>query len=486
VRLVSDQSRQREYVREIASKRDDFPQWYTDVILKSEMMDYTPVRGCMVIRPYGYAVWERIQALLDVRLKATGHQNAYFPLFIPEGFLRREIEHFEGFNPEVAWVTHGGGEQLAERLAVRPTSETVICTMYAKWIQSYRDLPVLLNQWCNVVRWERSTRPFLRTTEFLWQEGHTVHRTEEEAEEETLLILDIYKDLIERELAIPIITGRKSEAEKFAGALRTYALEALMTDGQALQAGTSHNLGQHFAKVFEIKFLDADGQLKYPWQTSWAVTTRLLGGLVMVHGDERGLVMPPNVAPVQVVIVPIMPRETRDRVLAAASDIARSLGPDVRVRVDDREEQSPGWKFNEWELRGVPLRLEVGPRDIERDRVVVVRRLDGAKTEVPRGAVSRLVPEMLARLQQEMYAKALVYRDSRTKDVADLSELEDFLAAGGGFARVGWCGGDSCEAEVKQRTGATIRTLANEDPGSRRCLCCAAPAKQVAYMARAY
>jgi prolyl-tRNA synthetase len=484
--IVKQHNAPRDYVKEIAPKASDFPQWYTDVILKSEMVDYAPVRGCMVIRPYGFAVWERLQALLDARLKATGHVNAYFPLFIPESFLRRESEHFEGFNPEVAWVTHGGGEQLAERLAVRPTSETVICTMYAKWIQSYRDLPVLINQWSNVVRWERSTRPFLRTTEFLWQEGHTVHRTEQEAEEETLLILDIYRDLVEKELAIPVIAGRKSETEKFAGALRTYAIEALMTDGQALQAGTSHNLGQHFARVFDIKFLDADGQLKNPWQTSWGVSTRLLGALVMVHGDERGLALPPRVAPVQVVVVPITPRGSRDEVLSAAREVAGSLGAAVRVHVDDREEQSAGWKFNEWELRGVPVRLEIGPKDIARDQVVLVRRDGGARETVARGAAPARVAALLDEVQSCMFAKALAYREAHTRDVSGLDELEAFLEDGGGFARAGWCGGEACEAEVKQRTGATIRVIAADKPSGRRCVKCGAEAEHLVFLARAY
>jgi prolyl-tRNA synthetase len=484
--VKGSRGKERDFVGQIADKSQNFSQWYTDVILKTEMVDYAPVRGCMVIRPYGYAIWETMQGLLDARLKASGHSNAYFPLFIPESFLRREAEHFEGFDPEVAWVTHGGGEQLAERLAVRPTSETVICTMYAKWIQSYRDLPVLINQWSNVVRWERSTRPFLRTMEFLWQEGHTVHRTEEEAEEETLRILDIYRDFVETEMAIPVIAGRKTESEKFAGALRTYAIEALMTDGQALQAGTSHNLGQHFAKVFDIKFLDDDGQLKYAWQTSWGVSTRLIGAMVMVHGDERGLAIPPRIAPVQVVIVPILPKASRDEVLAKAAVLRDVLSKQFRVKLDDREAQTPGWKFNEWELRGVPLRIEIGPRDIAAGTVTMVRRDSGDKQPVALDQVESVVAAELADIQRSMYERALDYRVEHTQDIANQAELEAMIAAGGGFARAGWCGSADCEARIKAETGATIRVLAPDDPGEFRCLCCDKPAEHVAYFARAY
>ena len=476
----------RGFVEEIADRQTNFSQWYTDVVLKAELVDYAPVRGCMVVRPYGYAIWERIQALLDKRFKETGHVNAYFPLFIPESFLRRESEHFEGFDPEVAWVTHGGGEQLTERLAVRPTSETVICTMYAKWIQSYRDLPVLINQWSNVVRWERSTRPFLRTMEFLWQEGHTVHRTEAEAEAETRLILDIYRDFVQDDLAIPVLTGRKTEKEKFAGALRTYSIEALMADGQALQAGTSHNLGQHFAKVFDIQFLDDDGALKHAWQTSWGVSTRLIGALVMVHGDERGLCLPPQIAPYEVVIVPILPKAARDEVLAAAKELSAELGADHRVRLDDRVEQTPGWKFNEWELRGVPVRLELGPRDLAKGQVTLVRRDSGEKLAVPRHRAKEAVGELLAEVQAALFERARAHRDARTKEVASLDQLAALLGAGGGFGRAGWCGDAGCEAEVKAQTGATIRVLAEEDPAELGCLLCTGAAKHVAYFARAY
>ncbi|RQD69609.1 MAG: proline--tRNA ligase, partial [Tindallia sp. MSAO_Bac2] len=365
--------KEKDFVKEITSREEDYSQWYVDVILKTEMVDYAPVKGCMVIRPYGYTLWENMQSRLDKRIKDTGHKNAYFPLFIPESLLQKEADHVEGFAPEVAWVTQGGSEKLTERLVVRPTSETIICSMYAKWIQSYRDLPVLINQWCNVVRWEKTTRPFLRTSEFLWQEGHTAHRTEEEAQEETLKMLEVYRDFVENDLAIPVIRGRKTEREKFAGALKTYTIEALMGDGRALQAGTSHNLGQHFAKVFDITFLDQDDQLKYVWQSSWGVSTRLIGAIIMVHGDDRGLRLPPVVAPVQVIVVPIMPKKTREQVLPKAREIMDRYRDKIRMEMDERD-YSPGWKFNEWEMKGVPLRMEIGPKDLEKGHVVLVRR----------------------------------------------------------------------------------------------------------------
>lgn len=361
-----------DFVTHIASRNEDFPQWYTDVVVKTDMVDYSEVKGCMVIKPYGYAVWELIQSELDARFKETGHVNAYFPLFIPENLLKKEAEHVEGFAPEVAWVTHGGSEELAERLCVRPTSETIICSMYSKWIQSYRDLPVLINQWANVVRWEKSTRPFLRTTEFLWQEGHTAHANAEEAEEETKRMLGVYCDFMENVLAIPIISGRKSEKEKFAGALATYTMEALMQDGKALQMGTSHNLGDHFAKAYDITYLSREGKLEYCHTTSWGTSTRMIGGVIMVHGDDRGLVLPPRVAPIQVVIIPIAAH--KPGVLEKADELFRQLKEaGIRVKVDDSD-QSAGWKFNQWEMKGVPARIEIGPRDIENGVVTVVRR----------------------------------------------------------------------------------------------------------------
>src|SRR5580700_4919 len=372
------------FVTEITPRSQDFSRWYLDVVRRAELADYSPVKGCMVIRPYGYAIWELLQQALDRRIKATGHVNAYFPLFIPESLLTKEAEHVEGFAPQVAYVTHGGGEELAEKLVVRPTSEAIIGTMYAKWIQSWRDLPVLINQWANVVRWEKVTRPFLRTTEFLWQEGHTAHETEAEAEEETLKILDLYKETVETELAMPVVTGRKSESEKFAGALRTYSIEALMGDGRALQAGTSHNLGQNFAKAFDITFQARDKSVQHVWGTSWGMTTRLVGAVIMTHGDDSGLVLPPNVAPYQVVIVPIPRGNWQETVLPKAEAIAQELtAKGVRVRLDATEENSPGWKFAEYELRGVPLRLEIGPKDIEKGTVFSARRDTREKAPIP-------------------------------------------------------------------------------------------------------
>ena len=363
------------FVKAITGKSVDFRRWYTDVIFAAQLADYSPVKGCMVIRPYGYALWENMKMLLDVKIKETGHENAYFPLFVPESLLAKEAEHIEGFAPEVAWVTHAGEEKLEERLAIRPTSEAIIGSMYAKWIDSWRDLPVLINQWANVVRWEKVTRPFLRTTEFLWQEGHTVHRTEDDAEEETLKMLNVYKDFIENNLAVPVYIGKKTEREKFAGALRTYTLEALMSDGKALQAGTSHNLGQHFAKVFDITFQDMDGKRKFAWQTSWGVSTRLVGALIMTHGDDSGLILPPKVAPIQTIIVPILGKNGSDCVVEKkVSEIKKMLADTCRVKVDWRREHRVGWKFNEWELRGVPLRIEIGPKDIQKNQVVLVRR----------------------------------------------------------------------------------------------------------------
>jgi len=466
------------------------------VVTKAELMDYAPVKGCMVIRPYGYSIWEAIQGGLDPEFKATGHRNAYFPLFIPESFLKKEAEHFEGFTPQVAWVTRGGDEDLAERLAVRPTSEAVIGAMYSKWIQSYRDLPVLINQWCNVVRWEKATRPFIRTSEFLWQEGHTCHRTEEEAERETLTILDIYRRFVEEVLAIPVVPGLKSESEKFAGALRTYTIEALMSDGRALQAGTAHNLGQHFAKVFDITYLDQDGQLKYVWQSSWGVTTRLIGALVMVHGDDRGLVLPPRVAPIQVVIVPIGVDRDPDLVRSAVASASAALGgPDgVRLEVDDRSEYSPGWKFNEWEMRGVPLRLEIGPRDAKAGQVLAVRRDTGEKTPLPGDGedLVRAVRHLLDQIQSSLFERARRFRDESTHRAASIDEVVEIMETRRGFAVAPWCGRAECEREVKERAGATIRCLplAGQDgetpPDPAPCLSCGRESRYTVYFARAY
>jgi prolyl-tRNA synthetase len=480
------------YVEELADK-DDFSQWYLDVIRKAQLAEDSPVRGCMIIRPYGYALWENIQRQLDDRIKATGHQNFYFPLFIPESFLQREAKHVEGFAPEVAWVTHGGGEELTERLAIRPTSETIIGHTYAKWVQSYRDLPLLYNQWGNVVRWEKRTRPFLRTSEFLWQEGHTAHRTEEEAEAETMKILiEVYQDFIEKELAMPVIVGQKTEAERFAGAARTYSLEAMMGDGKALQAGTSHNLGQNFARSFEIMFQDVDGQRKYAWTTSWGASTRLIGGVIMVHGDDAGLQMPPRVAPIQVVIVPIWRKEHEREVVAAAALLLdtqlRHAG--IRTHVDWREE-TPGFKYNDWELRGVPLRLEIGPRDVQNHQAVLVRRdtKPRAKEMIAQDQVAARAKELLDEIQRNLYNRALEFRQSRTSRAETFAQLEARMAdrPNLGFVEAWWCGDATCEAEIKAKTQATIRNIPLAQPGGEgKCIYCGRTATKWVVFAKAY
>src|SRR5215471_7359453 len=405
--------------KEITPRGEDFSQWYLDVVLKTEMADYGPVKGCMVIRPYGYAIWEHMQRDMDRRIKETGHVNAYFPLFIPKSYLEKEKEHVEGFSPECAWVTFGGGEELEEPLAIRPTSEAMICSTYAKWVRSWRDLPVLLNQWANVVRWEKVTRPFLRTTEFLWQEGHTLHATEAEAEEETLKMLQVYRRFSEEVLAMPVVYGRKSESEKFAGALRTYSIEALMGDGRALQAGTSQNLGQNFAKAFEITFQGCDKTVQHVWGTLWGVTTRLIGALIMTHGDDSGLIVPPRVAPYQAVIVPIGRDDWRTTVLPTAKNIQQQLAAaGIRVTLDERDER-PGWKFSEWEMRGVPLRLEIGPKDIEKSQVVLARRDTREKAFVPVSEAVGRIRALLDEMQRSLFERALKFRDEHTERVAD-------------------------------------------------------------------
>jgi len=479
--------KEKEFVKEITPRSEDYAQWYVDVVLKAEMMDYAPIRGCMVIRPYGYTIWENMQALLDRRIKDTGHQNAYFPLFIPQHLLQKEAEHVEGFAPEVAWVTQGGQEELAEPLVVRPTSEAIICSMYSKWIQSWRDLPVLVNQWCNVVRWEKSTRPFLRTSEFLWQEGHTCHASEEEAEEETLKMLNEYREFIENELAIPVITGQKSEREKFAGALRTYTVEALMSDGRALQSGTSHNLGQHFARVFDITYLDQDDQLKYVWQTSWGVSTRLIGALIMVHGDDRGLVLPPHVAPTQAVLVPIISKKAKEEVLQKAQELSEELKGLVRLKLDDRDGYSAGWKFNEWEMKGVPLRLELGPRDLENSQVVAVRRDTGEKEEIPFSGLQERLPALLEEIQSGLFRQALKFKEDNTSYLDDYQKLQGHMEEQKGLVDTHWCGKPSCEESIKDETRATIRCIYSWEPDQDgRCLYCGEEASCKIYLARAY
>jgi len=480
-------AQEKEFVREITPKAVDYSQWYIDVVLKTKMMDYAPIKGFMAIRPAGYALWERIQELLDRRFRETGHENAYFPLLIPQELLQKEAEHVEGFAPEMAWVTKGGNEILTEPLVVRPTSEAIICDFYSRWVQSWRDLPVLINQWCNVVRWEKATRPFLRTSEFLWQEGHTCHRTEEEAEEETLKMLGVYKEFIENEMAIPVIAGRKTEREKFAGALRTYSIEAMMSDGRALQAGTSHNLGQHFARVFDITFLDQDDQLKNVWQTSWGVSTRLIGALIMVHGDDRGLILPPRMAPTQVVIIPILTRNDRERVLTAVRELKDSLEEDFRIKLDDREEYSPGWKFNEWEMRGIPVRIELGPKDLDKGQVVLVRRDSSEKEFVPRDALDRRLPQLLEEVQRNMFEKASEFRRANTRSGSDYEEFKTIMAEERGFFAASWCGDPKCEEKVKEDTKATIRCIPFDlEIDSGRCLVCGSKASESVYFARSY
>ena len=474
---------------EITPQSEDFARWYVDVVRRAELADYSPVKGCMVIRPYGYTIWELMQQALDRRFKATGHVNAYFPLFIPESLLMKEVEHVEGFAPQVAWVTQGGTEPLEERLVVRPTSETIIGTMYAKWVHSWRDLPILINQWANVVRWEKVTRLFLRTTEFLWQEGHTAHETAEEAQEETLRMLKLYKEFAETELAIPVLDGQKTESEKFAGAERTYSIEALMGDGRALQAGTSHNLGQNFARVFDIKFQGRDKSLQYVWGTSWGVTTRLIGAVVMVHGDDGGLILPPRVAPYQVVIVPIPRGNWRETVLPHAQRIRDELvARGLRVFIDDRESQTPGWKFNEWELRGVPLRLEIGPKDIEKAQVVLARRDTREKSSTPMDGLATHVEQLLAAIQRALYERALSFREAHTSSTDSYDEFKEIMAGRPGFVVSPWCGSASCEAAIKAETQATIRNLPFDSPPAegRKCLKCDAPASALAWFAKAY
>lgn len=470
------------FVEQIADIDEDFPRWYTDVVIKTGLVDYGPVKGTMVIRPYGYAIWENIQKELDARFKATGHKNAYFPLLIPMSFFTKEAEHVEGFAPEVAVVTHAGGEELSEPLAIRPTSETIFGCMYSKWIQSYRDLPVLINQWANVMRWEKTTRPFLRTSEFLWQEGHTAHATEEEAEEETMKMLGVYKEFAENCLAIPVICGKKTEKEKFAGAVATYGMEAMMKDGKSLQAGTSHYLGQNFAKAFDIKYLDKDGAQKLVYTSSWGVSTRLIGALIMAHGDRRGLVIPPVVAPEQVVIVPIAAK--KGGVIEKCAEVKAELEKaGVRVILDDSD-NSPGWKFNEYELKGVPLRIEIGPRDIENGKALIFRRDTLEKQEYALDGIADEVTALLNTVQKDMLEAARVRRDGRIISADTLAGIFDGVEKGN-FVKAGWCGCRECEDKVKAETNATARVIADGET-AEKCAICGKKAKHVVYFARAY
>src|SRR5579883_1525138 len=477
-------------VKEIPPKSADLSAWYTAACLKAQLVSYSPVRGCVVLRPYGFALWENVQKHLDARFKATGHENAYFPLLIPENLLVREAEHVEGFAPEVAWVTRGGGEELSEPLAVRPTSETIIGHMYARWIRSYRDLPVLINQWCNVVRWEKATRPFLRTMEFLWQEGHTAHATAAEAREETLKILELYRDFAENVAAIPVYCGRKSVSERFPGAVETFAIEALMPDGKALQSGTSHDLGENFAKAYGIKFVDADRAIKHAFTTSWGVSWRILGALIMVHGDDRGLRIPPKMAPIEAVLIPIV-RSNDDRAVEACKTLAAVLTEaGFRVRVDERDQQ-PGWKYSEWDLRGVPVRIEIGPRDVETQTVVLARR-DRSKGDpdqrqtVERARVPDALRELLEDVQRSLYARAKAFLDEHTIATEDRDEFFELCRNRAGMIDIAWCERPECEARVKADTTATTRIVRPLERSDLRCAACGEPAKARAYFAQSY
>ena len=494
---------EKKLVEAITSMEEDFAQWYTDVVKKAELTDYTSVKGCMVIKPAGYAIWELIQKQMDERFKATGVENVYLPLFIPESLLEKEKDHVEGFAPEVAWVTHGGLSPLQERLCVRPTSETLFCDFYKNEVQSYRDLPKVYNQWCNVVRWEKETRPFLRSREFLWQEGHTAHATEEEAEERTIQMLNVYADFCEEVLAIPVVKGRKTDKEKFAGANATYTIEALMHDGKALQSGTSHNFGDGFAKAFGIQYTDKDNKLQYVHQTSWGTTTRLIGAIIMVHGDDSGLVMPPRVAPTQVMIIPI--RQNAEGVLDAANKIKEDLseiGVDytkdhsgmphslevqrIRVKVDDSD-KTPGWKFSECEMRGVPLRIEIGPKDLEAGKCVIVRRDTREKIECALSDVNTMIPELLVKIQRELLEKARAHRDSHTYEAKDYDEFVKVFNEKSGFVKAMWCGDQACEDKIKEELSVTSRCMPFEQEEiSDKCVCCGKPAKKMVYWGRAY
>ncbi len=477
-------AQEKKLVEAITSMEDDFAQWYTDVVKKAELIDYSSVRGCMILRPNGYAIWENIQKQLDAKFKETGVENVYMPMFIPESLLQKEKDHVEGFAPEVAWVTHGGGQELQERLCVRPTSETLFCDLYANIVQSYRDLPKLYNQWCSVVRWEKTTRPFLRTMEFLWQEGHTAHATAEEAEERTKQMLNVYADFCEQVLAIPMIKGRKTDKEKFAGAEATYTIEALMHDGKALQSGTSHNFGDGFAKAFGIQYTDKNNQLQYVHQTSWGMTTRLIGAIIMVHGDNSGLVLPPRVAPTQVMVIPIA--QHKEGVLDKAYELRDRLATGFRVKVDDTD-KSPGWKFSEQEMRGIPVRIEIGPKDIEANQAVVVRRDTREKIVVCLDELEAKVGEILDTMQNEMLERARAHRDAHTSVATTYDEFKDAVANKPGFIKAMWCGDEACELKIKEDTTATSRCMPFEQEVlSDKCVCCGKPAKTMVYWGKAY
>ena len=480
-------AKDKKFVESITSRDEDFAQWYTDVVKKAELTDYTSVKGCMVIKPYGYAIWENIQHELDTRFKATGVENVYLPMFIPESLLQKEKDHVEGFAPEVAWVTHGGLEPLQERMCVRPTSETLFCDFYANNIQSHRDLPKVYNQWCSVVRWEKTTRPFLRSREFLWQEGHTAHATAEEAEERTVMMLNVYADFCEQVLAIPVVRGRKSDKEKFAGAEATYTIEALMHDGKALQSGTSHNFGDGFAKAFGIQFTDKDNTLKHVHQTSWGMTTRMIGAIIMVHGDDSGLQLPPRIAPTQVMIIPI--QQKKEGVLEKADELLATLkAAGIRAKMDDSD-KSPGWKFSEQEMRGIPMRVEIGPKDIEKNQAVLVRRDTREKVIVSLDELAVKAAELLETIQNDMYEAALKHREEHTYEAYDYETFKQIADEKPGFIKAPWCGCRECEDKIKEEIGTTTRCVpfeGGEVEEGTVCVCCGKPAKHMTYFGKAY
>lgn len=478
-------AKDKKLVEDITPMEEDFARWYTDVVTRAELMRYSSVKGCMMFLPNGYAIWENVQKTLDSMFKETGVENVYMPIFIPESLLNKEKEHVEGFAPEVAWVTQGGEEKLEERLCVRPTSETLFCELYSDIIHSYRDLPKIYNQWCSVVRWEKTTRPFLRSSEFLWQEGHTAHATEQEAEERTIQMLNLYVEFCEKYLAIPVIRGKKTEKEKFAGAKSTYTIEALMHDGKALQSGTSHNFGDGFAKAFGIQYTDKDNKLSYVHQTSWGVSTRIIGAIIMVHGDDSGLVLPPYIAPTQIMVIPVA--QHKEGVLEKASEIAQTLKKaGYSVKLDDSD-KSPGWKFSEQEIKGIPLRIEIGPKDIEAGHVVVVRRDNREKTVVPFEELTGRIPEIMAQMQQDMFDRAKKFLDEHTYTASDYDEFKDIIENKPGLIKAMWCGDEACENKIKEDTTATSRCIPFEQEKiSDRCVCCGKPASQMVIWGKAY
>ncbi|MBQ8808611.1 MAG: proline--tRNA ligase [Clostridia bacterium] len=477
-------SKEKKLVEEITSMDEDFARWYTDIVKKADLIEYTSIKGCCVFRPYAYALWENIQHVLDSKFKELGHENVYMPMFIPEGLLQKEKDHVEGFAPEVAWVTHGGNEKLSERMCVRPTSETLFCEHYKNIIQSHRDLPKLYNQWCSVVRWEKTTRPFLRSMEFLWQEGHTAHATAEEAQEETIRMLNVYADFCEKYLAIPVVKGRKTDKEKFAGAVATYTIESLMHDGKALQSGTSHNFGNGFAKAFGIQYSDKDNKLQHVFQTSWGVTTRLIGALIMVHGDNSGLVLPPRIAPKQVMIVPIAMH--KEGVKEKASELCMLLKKTLRADID-LSDKTPGWKFAEYEMKGIPVRLEIGPKDIENNCCVLVRRDTGEKISASLENIEETIAKLLEDIQNNLYTKALEHRNEHTYTATDYESFKEIVETKPGFVKSMWCGEEDCENKIKEDTGATARCMPfDQENLGETCVCCGKKAKTMVYWGRAY